>query len=80
MNKHCNIVDPMLPNLMVDIAEHPDRLISHNFMDKYTSLNTTGNIGDLLKQKFSFQISLLVSLKQGLEIPFNFLFGLCIVR
>ena len=75
-----SFLDPLLPNLIVDIAEHPDRWVSSHFMDEYTSLNTTGDAGDQLKEQYSFQISFLVSLKQGLEIPFNFLFGVLTVR
>lgn len=65
---------------MVEISEHPDRWISKNFMDKYIKINATGPAGDELTEKFSFEISLLVSLKQGLEVPFNIVFGLLTLR
>ena len=64
----------------MDIDAHPDRWISHHFMDKYEYLNTSGEAGERLTDKYAFQISFLVSLKQGLEIPLNILFGLFTVR
>ena len=65
---------------MVNIGEHPNRLISNRFIDPESEFNITGQSGDKLVDEYAVQIAVLVSLKQGTEILFDILIGYLLSR
>ena len=70
----------MLPTLMVDITNHPDRLVSHHFIDIIANFNVSNKLGSDLTKELSLQISIILCLKQGTEFISNLICGIVLLR
>lgn len=71
--------DPILPDMMLEMDMEPDKLVGNGFLTSHPS-KANWTSGEDLAKKYALKVSLLVSLKPGLEMVFNVAVGLLVDR
>lgn len=75
-----NITGPLLPQMLIDIDRHPDRIFSDHVIDYLEDANISANASELLTAKYSLKISFIIVLRQGLSLILNIPVGVILVK
>lgn len=73
-----SLADPILPDLLYQIDQHPNEFISQSFITK--PIKTPANVTQEIERENSVQIAVLVGLKPLLEVFLNIAVGFLVER